>query len=48
VTDLAVLEIRDGAFHLMERAPGVTVDEIKEKTAGKLVVSGGYVREIKV
>ena len=40
VTDLAVLEVRDGAFHLLERAPGVTIDEIKEKTAGKLVVSG--------
>ena len=40
VTDLAVLEVKDGAFHLLERAPGVTVDEIKEKTAGKLVVSG--------
>jgi 3-oxoacid CoA-transferase subunit B len=38
VTDLAVMEIHDGAFHLVERAPGVTVEEIKEKTAGKLVV----------
>lgn len=40
VTDLAVMEIRDGAFHLVERAPGVSVEEIKEKTAGKLVVKG--------
>ena len=40
VTDLAVLEIKDGAFHLLERAPGVSVDEIKSKTAGKLVVEG--------
>ena len=40
VTDLAVMEIRDGAFHLVERAPGVSVEEIKEKTAGKLVVEG--------
>ncbi|MCP4440907.1 MAG: CoA transferase subunit B [Aureispira sp.] len=38
VTNLAVLEIKDGAFHLVERAPGVSVEEIKEKTAGKLVV----------
>lgn len=38
VTDLAVIEIKNGAFHLVERAPGVTVEEIKEKTAGKLVV----------
>lgn len=40
VTDLAVLEIKDGAFHLLERAPGVSVEEIKQKTAGKLVVEG--------
>ena len=38
VTELAVLEVHEGAFHLIERAPGVTVDEIKEKTAGKLIV----------
>jgi 3-oxoacid CoA-transferase subunit B len=40
VTDLAVLEVKDGAFHLLERAPGVSVEEIISKTAGKLVVSG--------
>jgi 3-oxoacid CoA-transferase subunit B len=40
VTDLAVLEVRDGAFHLLERAPGISVEEIKQKTAGKLVISG--------
>lgn len=40
VTNLAVLEIRDGAFHLMERAPGVSVEEIQQATAGKLVVEG--------
>jgi len=40
VTDLAYLEIHDGAFHLIERAPGVSVEEIKEKTAGRLVVDG--------
>lgn len=39
ITDLAVLEVKDGAFHLVERAPGVTVDEIRTKTAGKLMVS---------
>ncbi|MFT4810034.1 MAG: 3-oxoacid CoA-transferase subunit B [Glaciecola sp.] len=39
ITDLAVLEVKDGAFHLVERAPGVTVDEIRAKTAGKLVVA---------
>lgn len=39
ITDLAVLEVKDGAFHLVERAPGVSVDEIRTKTAGKLVVA---------
>lgn len=38
VTDLAYLEIEEGAFHLKERAPGVSVDEIITKTSGKLVV----------
>ncbi|MCT8339403.1 CoA transferase subunit B [Flavobacteriaceae bacterium TK19130] len=40
VTNLAVLEIKDNAFHLMERAPGVSVDEIKEATDGDLVING--------
>lgn len=38
VTDLAVLEVRDNAFHLLERAPGVTVKEIQEATQGTLVI----------
>jgi 3-oxoacid CoA-transferase subunit B len=38
ITDLAVLEVKAGAFHLIETAPGVSVDEIRAKTAGKLVV----------
>lgn len=38
VTDLAVVEIRDGQFHLLERAPGISVDEIVAKTAGAMVV----------
>ncbi|WP_129778143.1 CoA transferase subunit B [Peristeroidobacter soli] len=38
LTDLAYLEIADGAFHLKERAPGVSVEEIKAKTAGRLIV----------
>ena len=40
VTDLAVLDITDKGFRLLERAPGVTVDEIIVKTAGKLIVEG--------
>jgi len=38
VTDLCVLEIKDGKFHLLERAPGVSVEEIVSKTEGDLVV----------
>jgi len=38
VTDLAYMEIKDGKFHLVERAPGISVDEIVSKTAGELVV----------
>ena len=37
VTDLAVLQITNAGFLLLERAPGVSVEEIKNKTAGKLV-----------
>ena len=38
-TDLGFYEIKDGAFHLMEIAPDVTVEEVKAKTLGKLVIS---------
>jgi 3-oxoacid CoA-transferase subunit B len=38
LTDLAYLEIKDQAFILKERAPGVSIDEIVAKTAGKLIV----------
>lgn len=38
LTDLAYVEIADGAFHLKERAPGVSVDEIRARTAGRLIV----------
>ncbi len=41
VTDLAVLEVdSERGFVLIERAPGVTVEEIREKTAGRLIVEG--------
>jgi 3-oxoacid CoA-transferase subunit B len=38
VTELAVMEVKDGKFHLIERAPGVSIEEIVAKTAGDLVV----------
>jgi 3-oxoacid CoA-transferase subunit B len=47
VTELAVMEIKDGAFHLIERAPGVSVEEIISKTEGKLIVPE-HVPEMKI
>ena len=38
VTDLAVLEVTENGFKLLERAPGVSVEEIVSKTAGKLII----------
>ncbi len=38
VTNLAVLEIREEQFVLKERAPGVTIDEIRKATQGDLIV----------
>ncbi|MCC6180429.1 MAG: CoA transferase subunit B [Bacteroidia bacterium] len=41
VTELAVLEVMsEGGFRLLERAPGVSVEQIKNATAGKLIVEG--------
>lgn len=41
VTELAVLDILPtGGFRLLERAPGVSVDEIKNATQGKLIIEG--------
>lgn len=40
VSDLAVLEVTEHGFRLLERAPGVTTAEIITKTAGKLIVEG--------
>ncbi|MFI5153828.1 MAG: 3-oxoacid CoA-transferase subunit B [Chitinophagales bacterium] len=40
VTDLAVLDITAGGFRLIERAPGVSVEEIRKKTLGKLIIEG--------
>lgn len=40
VTNLAVLEVKNNAFYLLERAPRVSVEEIKKATAGKLIIEG--------
>lgn len=41
VTELGVYEIvQGGGFKLIERAPGISVDEIRNATAGKLIVDG--------
>ncbi|NCI49838.1 CoA transferase subunit B [Sediminibacterium roseum] len=40
VTELAVLDVTPQGFVLKERAPGVSVEEIRSKTAGRLVVEG--------
>ena len=37
VTDLAVLQVTAAGFLLLERAPGISLEEIKSKTAGKLI-----------
>jgi len=39
VTELAVLDITKDGFVLLETAPGVSIDEIKAKTAGRLIVA---------
>jgi 3-oxoacid CoA-transferase subunit B len=38
VTDLAVMEVTQNGFRLLERAPGVSIDEIKRKTRGRLII----------
>lgn len=40
VTELAVIDVTESGFKLIERAPGVSVEEIKAKTAGRLIVEG--------
>lgn len=47
VTELGVYEVKDGAFHLIETAPGVTVDDIKKATSGKLIISS-EVKEMQI
>ena len=38
VTDLAVLDVTPNGFKLLEKAPGITIEEIQSKTAGKLII----------
>jgi 3-oxoacid CoA-transferase subunit B len=40
VTELAVIEVTDKGFKLLERAPGVSVEDIKKATEGTLIVEG--------
>ena len=40
VTNMAVLDVTDHGFKLIERAPGVTVEEIKAATEGRLIIEG--------
>ncbi|MGB3606207.1 MAG: CoA transferase subunit B [Psychroserpens sp.] len=40
VTNLAVMEVTDNGFKLLERAPGVSVETIKEATQGTLIIEG--------
>ena len=40
VTNLAVLEVTSQGFKLLERAPGVSIEEIKQATEGRLVIEG--------
>ena len=46
ITELAVLDVTENGFKLLERAPGVSVEEIKNKTAGRFIVEG-EVKEMK-
>ena len=40
VTDLAVLDVTEDGFKLLERAPGVSVEEIQKLTEGRLIIEG--------
>jgi 3-oxoacid CoA-transferase subunit B len=40
VTNMAVLDITPDGFKLIERAPGISVEEIKNATEGRLVIEG--------
>ena len=45
VTNMAVIEVKNNSFHLLERAPGVSIEAIKEATEGTLIM-GDHVPEM--
>jgi 3-oxoacid CoA-transferase subunit B len=48
VTNLAVLDVLpDGGFKLIERAPNVSIEEIKNATLGKLIIPNNEIPEMK-
>lgn len=47
VTELAVIDVTPAGFKLVERAPGVMVEEIRAKTAGKLIIDA-YIPEMRI
>jgi 3-oxoacid CoA-transferase subunit B len=40
VTELGVYEVKNNAFYLLERAPGVSIEDIKNATEGELIIEG--------
>ena len=40
VTNLAVIEVTEKGFKLLERAPGISVEAIKKATEGTLIIDG--------
>ncbi|MDG1238590.1 MAG: 3-oxoacid CoA-transferase subunit B [Flavobacteriales bacterium] len=49
ITNLAVLDVLpDGGFQLVERAPDVSVDQIKKATSGKLIIPNREIPEMKL
>jgi 3-oxoacid CoA-transferase subunit B len=40
ITNLAAIEVKNGSFYLLERAPGVSVEEIQKATLGTLIIQG--------
>ena len=49
ITNLAVLDVLpDGGFQLVERAPDVSVDQIKKATSGKLIIPNREITEMKL